>query len=79
MSRIRIRLNSRGVTELMKSEDMQKICKAQADAAVAKCGAGYKSDTYVGKSRVNCAVYAATAKARRDNAENNTLWKALSR
>ncbi len=77
MSSIRIRLNSRGVTELLKSEDMKKVCKAQADAVAARCGSGYESDSYVGKSRVNCSVYPVTRKARRDNLKNNTILKAL--
>lgn len=79
MSSIRIRLNRQGIVELMKSEDMKKICKAQADKVAAKCGAGYETDTYVGENRVNCSVYPKTAEAKRDNAENNILWKALGR
>lgn len=70
-------LNRNGVKELLKSQEMKSICAEKAAQIVSRCGAGYGSDTYTGATRVNAMVYASTSKAKRDNAENNTILKAM--
>ncbi len=77
-SEVIIRLNPSGVRELLRSEEMQLACENQAEIIARKCGEGYEISAYSGKTRVNVSVRPKTAKAKRDNAENNTLWKALS-
>ena len=73
----RFELNSQGVRELLRSPEMMGICKEYADKAQSKLGDGYEVTTHTGKTRVNAQIKAETYKARKDNAKNNTILKAL--
>jgi hypothetical protein len=77
MSKVKVVLNSDGVRELLKSEDMQRVVSEQAHAIAGRCGAGYSDDVYVGKNRCNAMIYPETSAAKRDNLENNTILKAM--
>lgn len=77
MSKVKFKLNSAGVRELLKSQEAMAVVKSYADAVQDRAGEGYEVTTYVGKTRVNASVSAATKEARNDNYENNTLLKAL--
>lgn len=78
MSRIvKIKLNRAGVRRLLKSDEMQELLTERAQEIADRCGAGYKTDSYVGQNRANARVWPETAKARQDNHRNNTLEKAL--
>lgn len=76
MSKVKFELNRAGVRELMQSGEAIAVCKEYADAIQARAGEGYEVTTYVGKTRANASVHAATPEARQDNLENNTLLKA---
>ena len=73
----RFELNSQGVRELLRSPEMMGICKEYADKAQSKLGDGYEVTTHTGKTRVNAQIKAETYKARKDNAKNNSILKAL--
>lgn len=75
MSKVKFELNRAGVRELMQSDEAVNVCKQYADAMQARAGEGYEVSTYIGKTRANASVYAATEEARKDNLENNTLLK----
>lgn len=77
MSGVKFELNQAGVRELMKSPEMMAICKEHADRAVSQLGNGYAVTTHSGKTRVNASVIAETYKARRDNMNNNSIYKAV--
>lgn len=77
MSKVKIQLNRQGVRSLLRSEEMRAICQEKAAEIRARCPAGYQADSYTGKNRVNAMVWAESAEARRDNAKNNTILKAL--
>lgn len=77
MSKFKFELNRSGVRALMQSEEMQSILKDKANNALNSLGEGYKSDTYVGKTRANAMVYADTYQAKRDNLKNNSILKAV--
>lgn len=77
MSKLRFKLNRKGVRELMQSDEMMAVLKEHGDATLAGLGEGYKLSDYVGKTRANVSVKAESFKARRDNAKNNTILKAL--
>lgn len=77
MNKFRFELDTAGVRELLRSEAAKKMCAEYASAVRARCGDGYETDTFTGKNRVNASVWAATAEAREDNSNNNTLLKAL--
>lgn len=77
MDNFRFELNKAGVKELMQSAEMMSICKQYADSAQSRLGEGYEVTTHVGKTRVNAQIAAATYQARKDNAKNNTILKAI--
>ena len=71
------KINKPGVSEIMKSGEMQAILSGKAKEIAARCGSGYGTDIYIGKTRANASVGAITKKAKRDNYKNNTLLKAV--
>lgn len=77
MSNFKFKLNRSGVSELMKSAEMQAVLTDKASAIRNRCGRGYEQDIYVGKNRANAMVSAASWRARKDNEKNNTLLKAV--
>lgn len=77
MSKMQFKLNRSGVADLMKSDGMQKVLEKKASEIKNRCGEGYEQDIFVGKNRANAMVRAATYEAKKDNAENNTLLKAV--
>ena len=77
MSKFKFELNRSGVRSLMQSEEMQSILKNKANNALNSLGEGYKSDTYVGKTRANAMVYADTYQAKKDNMKNNSILKVV--
>ena len=77
MSKFKFVLNRAGVRQLMQSTEMQSILKDKANNALNSLGEGYKSDTYVGKTRANAMVYADTYQAKRENLKHNTILKAV--
>ena len=70
-------LNRSGVRELLQSKEMQTVLNERASQAVQRLGAGYASDSYVGKNRANAMVYADSFLAKRDNVKNNSILKAV--
>lgn len=77
-SRYRFELNRKGISELMKSEEMQTVLKQYANSVQGYAGEGYTVSVYRnGRTRSNASVHAETREARKDNLENNTLLKAL--
>lgn len=78
MTQVQFKLNHKGVGELLKSEEMMKICKGAADAAASNLGDGYEVTTYVGPSRVNASIKAVTREAIQENLESNSILKALT-
>ena len=77
MSKFKFELNRSGVRALMQSEEMQSILKSKANNALNSLGQGYKTDSYVGKTRANAMVYADSYLAKRDNLKNNSILKAV--
>lgn len=77
MAKVKIVLNKSGVRELLQSDEMKAICEERANRALGKLGDGYTVTSMSGASRVNASIYAESATAKRENAENNTILKAL--
>ena len=73
----KFKLNYQGVGELLKSQEMMDICKQYANKAQSNLGDDYSVKTYMLDERVAAKVQAETYKARKDNAKNNTIWKAV--
>ncbi|MFR3919376.1 MAG: hypothetical protein ACLTX1_11745 [Hominenteromicrobium sp.] len=79
MDKVKIKLNSSGIRQLLKSEEMGQMLKQQAEQVRARCGSGYSTDLYQASSRVIAGVFAETAEAAKQNSRENTLLKALGR
>lgn len=77
MSKVKIKLNSQGVRELLKSPEIASACEEQARAVAARAGSGYEVEQRNYPERTGFVVSAETDEARRDNLKNNTLLKAL--
>lgn len=79
MDKVKIELNSSGIRQFLKSEEMGQMLKQQAEQVRARCGSGYSTDLYQASSRVIAGVFAETAEAAKQNSRENTLLKALGR
>lgn len=77
MAKVTVKLNTSGIKELLKSKEMLNICEEYANNALGRLGNGYKVTSMTGRNRVNAEISAETNKAKRDNAKNNTILKAL--
>lgn len=77
MANVEIVLNTAGVRELLRSNEMKAECEKRANEAVGRLGPGYTVTTHTGKNRVNVSIFAESYEAKRDNMENNTMLKAL--
>ena len=76
MAKLRIKLNRKGVRELLKSQEILDECVRVAQEKAAAAGPGYEADDgYVGKTRASAIVYPSSSAARSDNYRNNTLLK----
>ena len=74
---VKFELNTEGVKSLLQSPEMMEICEKHANNALARLGDGYEVSTHTGKTRVNAQVSAVSYKAKKDNAKNNTILKAV--
>ena len=77
MSNFNFKLNSKGVREMLRSEEVKAMLRERAEAIKGRAGDGYEVSTFAGKTRANASVKATTIKAIRDNKKNNTLLKAV--
>lgn len=79
MSKTKIKLVQANVSsEILKAEEVKEYCEKVADDVASKAGAGYETNTFTGKRRINVSVAPVTPKAKRDNYKHNTLLKAVS-
>lgn len=75
--KIKFELDRNGVKALLKSDEMEDICKGYADKALTRLGNGYSVSTYKGRNRTNASVMADTVEARQENAKSNSILKAV--
>lgn len=71
-------LDRKGVRELLTSPEMAKVIGEYTQAVENAAGDGYGSNVQTANRAVG-RVYAASAKAAKDNNDNNTLVKAIGR
>lgn len=57
MDNIEIQLNSTGIQELLKSDEIAQICEQQAARMTRATGMEYVPDVYVGRTRVNAGAH----------------------
>ena len=75
--KFKIELNSAGIRSLLRSPEMEAVVGAYGAEMAARAGDGYRYDTYVGRNRVNSAVFCDSSSAEKDNFTNNTLLKSM--
>lgn len=74
MAKLRVKLNRKGVRELLKSQEIMDECVRIAREKADEAGEGYEADGgYVGKTRASAMVWPSSTAARSDNYRNNTL------
>lgn len=77
MSKVKFKMNKKGIGELLKSKDTVDLLKGTANQIQGRAGEGYDVSTYIGFDRAHAVIYADTPEAKKDNYEHNTLLKAL--
>lgn len=76
MSRVCIRLNAKGIREVLHSQELEGALKGKSSEIQGRCGNGYVSDTYNAGSRLIASVSTKSCRAKKDNLKNNTILKA---
>ena len=66
MDKFVFKLNSNGVKDLLKSDDMQSTLSEYASRVQSIAGSDYSTSVHVGKNRSNVSVYARTKKAKKE-------------
>lgn len=77
MSSFKFELNYAGVSELLKSPEMQEECAKYGQQILNTAGEGYAIKNGVGAFRAGSTVYADTPHAYYSNRKHKTLQKAL--
>ena len=76
---IKFKLNSSAVEALMKSQEMQTMLAGKAAGIAARAGDGFTSGVRVGEDRARAYVLPETYKARRRQARDHVLERAIGR
>ena len=74
---VKVKLNSAGVQELLKSSAITSKCMQLAQGVASKAGDGYEVQQRNYPERTGAAVVAVTKEAIQDNLDNNTLLRAM--
>lgn len=74
---VKIVLNSDGVKELLRSQEMMNVCTDLAYKAQSRLGDGYEVTNHTGKNRVNASIIANTPETLDEQLKSNTILKAL--
>lgn len=77
MAKVTIKLNRSGVRKLLKSPEMENGLASIAFAAQNRLGDGYEASYYTAETRVVAEVRAESYAARKENADTNSILKAL--
>lgn len=77
MSNLKFELNSEGVKELLRSDEMEEVLTSYAEEIKARVGEEYSTDCVNLSSRKVASVYTEDKQAINENFDNNTLWRAM--
>lgn len=77
MSKVRFELNLKGLNELMKSNEMQKVLDMAGEQCANNAGDDYDYRTHVANYVAITNVYPTTKEAASEVYKNNSLVKAL--
>ena len=73
----KIKFNSKALDDLLKGAAIQRELKSRADRIAAAAGDGMESSVVVGRTRARASVITATHAARRAEARDATLTRAI--
>jgi hypothetical protein len=73
----RIEVDHAGVEALLRSPEVKRDLERRAAAIAAAAGEGMASRTYQGRDRIRAVVWTQTNAARRAEAQNRALLRAL--
>lgn len=76
-SKIRVDIDSAGIQALLKSSEVQRYLKAKADRIAAVAGPGMEASSRIGATRARASVITSTRAARKAEATNRSLTKAI--
>lgn len=77
---VRIELDHAGIKALLNSNEVRDCIEEKAREIAGRCGSGYAAaDPHHTGERIAVNIYPATAEARQDNYDNNTLKRELFR
>ena len=76
---VKFKLDSKAISELIKSQEMQNMLAAKAAGIAARAGDGFTSGVRVGQDRARAYVLPETYKARRRQARDHVLERAVGR
>ena len=77
MSKLVVKLNRAGVRKLLQSPELENGLTQIAFAAQNRLGEGYEASYYTAQTRVVAEVSAESYAARKENADTNSILKAL--
>ena len=77
MSKIEIELNSAGIRELLRSQEIMDMLQDAADPIRSQLGDKFETEQYIGAGRANVSVYTTDAAAIEDNKQTNAMLKAM--
>ena len=72
-------IHKNGITELLKSQEMQDMLAIKAAGIAARAGDGFTSGVRVGTDRARAYVLPETYRARRRQARDHVLERAVGR
>lgn len=76
MAKIEVKLNRKGIAAYLKDRSVYRELDKRGAAGARKAGPGYRHGSTTGK-RARSSVYTASAQARRDNSQNQTLLRVM--
>lgn len=79
MNKVKVWIESAGIQELLKSEEVQDLLFKYANDALGTLGDGYEAESYMGTDRAKVRIRAVTHQAYKENMEQNTILKAVSK
>ncbi|MCD8087128.1 MAG: hypothetical protein LUE22_00870 [Oscillospiraceae bacterium] len=77
MSKVKVKLNSAGVRELLRGSEMQSVLAGHASDIMGRLPDGYEQSTAVGTNRCYARVTTASYAAMQRELNNKTLLKAV--
>lgn len=78
MGKVEVKLNLKGINEVMKSPEILSACEAAGQAVAMAAGADYGTKSGTINYIAYCNVFPESKEAAKENYEDNTILKAVS-